>query len=73
MKTITTKEIIAVIYFTICLFALTGEPTGEKSMTYYVVYYSIMVTNFIISALILNRIYKKRNANTTTTDWNRIS
>jgi len=61
----TIKEAIATVYFTLSLFALVCEPTGESKFTFVVTYYTIAIVNFGVAAFILNRVIKSTDANTT--------
>lgn len=53
------KEIAASIYLTVSLFALCGEPTGEKSMSFYISYYIFWLVNLAIAVVITNKLYGK--------------
>lgn len=63
------KTFLLSIYWALSLFALCGEPTSEKSMKYYIIYYAFALTNLAVTTIILKRVSdNSKNANTTATN-----
>jgi hypothetical protein len=63
------------IHFIVCLLAATAEPTGEKSLSFYTIYYLITFVNLVASVVIINNhVNKNYHAkNATTPNRDRIS
>lgn len=54
------KRFILAAYFSLCLIALTGEPTGDVSLRLYLSYYIFVLANLIISAILINKNFKSK-------------
>lgn len=52
------KKTAAALYFCMCLFALSSEPTEEVSMFWFTVYVFAVIVNLAFSALIINKTFK---------------
>lgn len=53
------KKNAAALYFAVSLLMLFGEPTGDASIPVFLGYYLFALANFLASATIINKLYKR--------------